>query len=113
MIIRKVHDVPAEPVTEPGAHKVSRRILLSPAEGAPNFTMRRFEVAPGGFTMRHRHNYEHEIYVLSGKGTAWTRSGEITIGPDNAIMVLPDEEHQFLNNGDEPLVFLCLIPNMK
>ncbi|MCK9243781.1 MAG: cupin domain-containing protein [Candidatus Marinimicrobia bacterium] len=112
MIIRKVNDVPAEPVTEPGAAQVTRRILLSPCEAAPNFTMRRFEVAPGGFTMFHQHNYEHEIYILSGRGKVRRKDSEIEIAPHDAILVLPNEEHQFINIGDEPLVFLCLIPNI-
>jgi quercetin dioxygenase-like cupin family protein len=63
--------------------------------------------------MRHKHNYEHEIYILSGRGDAWKVNGQVKIGPENVILVLPDEEHQLLNTGDEPLIFLCLIPNMK
>ena len=30
---------------------------------------------------------------------------------DDVIYVAPDELHQFRNVGDEPLVFLCLVPN--
>lgn len=112
MVIRNLNTVPSEPVVDPGAEKVSRRILISPQEGAPHFTMRRFEVAPGGFTIYHKHDFEHEIYVLSGKGRARRNDSEVQIAPDDAILVMPNEDHQFINTGNESLVFLCLIPNM-
>ncbi|HOO14239.1 MAG TPA: cupin domain-containing protein [Candidatus Marinimicrobia bacterium] len=111
MIIRKVKEVPAEPVAEPGAENVRRQVLLSPSEGAPHFTLRRFEIAPGGQTMYHHHNYEHEIYVLAGVGKARGRNSEVKINQDDAILVLPNEEHQIVNTGITPLIFLCLIPN--
>jgi len=112
MIIRKVENVSPDPVTELGAERVSRQILLSPQEGAPHFTLRRFTIAPGGHTMYHQHNYEHEIYILSGKGKARRKDSEIEICENDAILVLPDEEHQIINTGNSSLVFLCLIPNM-
>ena len=111
MIIRKVKEVPAEPVMEIGAEKVRRQILLSPGEGAPHFTLRRFEIAGGGQTMYHQHNYEHEIYILSGVGKARGKNSEVALHPNDAILILPDEEHQIVNTGITPLVFLCLIPN--
>ena len=44
--------------------------------GAPNFTMRHFEVAPGGRTPFHAHPWEHEVYVLSGTGKVRQKGGE-------------------------------------
>ncbi|HPC36577.1 MAG TPA: cupin domain-containing protein [Candidatus Marinimicrobia bacterium] len=96
---------------EIGAEKVRRQILLSPSEGAPHFTLRRFEIAPSGQTMYHQHNYEHEIYILSGVGKACGKDSELAVFPNDAILILPDEEHQIVNTGNTPLVFLCLIPN--
>ena len=52
----------------PGAQGCSIRWLVGEAEGAPNFAMRQFEVAVGGHTPKHSHPYEHEVFVLEGRG---------------------------------------------
>ena len=44
------------------------RWLLDERDGAPTFAMRQFEVAPGGHTPQHFHDYEHEVFVLEGTG---------------------------------------------
>lgn len=111
MIIKSLENTPAEPINEVGVNGVTRQILLGPVDGAPNFTMRCFTVAPGGYTYYHTHDYEHEIFILSGAGTARGRDQEVPIRAGEAILVLPNELHQILNPHSEPLVFLCLIPN--
>jgi quercetin dioxygenase-like cupin family protein len=73
--------------------------------------MREFEVAPGGFTPRHEHPYEHEVYVLSGEGQVFSGDQPHPIRSGDVILVQPDETHQFRNTGSVPLRFLCLIPN--
>ncbi len=68
MIIRKYTDVEAEDVKMEEASGVKKRVLISEADGAPNFIMRRFTIEPGGHTPYHTHPWEHELYVLSGTG---------------------------------------------
>src|SRR5438874_1228485 len=64
------HDqVPASEVTMEGAAGCRVRWLIGEGDKAPNFAMREFEVAPGGHTPKHFHDYEHEVYVLAGRGT--------------------------------------------
>ena len=36
---------------------------------APSFTMRQFEISPGGHTPKHAHGYEHEVFIL--EAPAW------------------------------------------
>ena len=67
MIITHAKDVKAEDVGE-GAKGVKIRWLIGEQDGAPNFAMRHFEVAPGGHTPHHSHDWEHEVFVLSGRG---------------------------------------------
>ena len=55
----------------PGATGCQVRWLVGPGDGAPNFAMREFEVAPGGHTPRHSHPYEHEVFVLQGSGVVY------------------------------------------
>jgi quercetin dioxygenase-like cupin family protein len=73
--------------------------------------MREFEVEPGGHTPKHFHNYEHEIYVLDGRGVVVDGDEERPLNPGDVLLVSPNDVHQFRNTGSETLRFLCLIPN--
>ena len=93
-----------------GAEGVTFRLLIGHRDGAPHFAMRHFTVEPGGHTPLHRHPYEHEILVLSGK--ALVRSGDTYRGLQvgDALLVSPQELHQIRNCGDQALQFICLVP---
>ena len=106
-------EIEGKTVTEPGARGVTIRVLMGDNVGAPTFTMRHFEIAPGGATPYHTHPWEHEVYVLSGKGKARRKGGETEVGPGSFVYVAPDEEHNFVNAGDAPFSFLCVIPATK
>lgn len=110
MKINPIQEHTQNPVMMPGADGAKMRMLIGPAEGARNFHMRHFEVAPGGFTPHHQHDYEHEILVLRGSGTAVSEQGDRTMRAGDVIWVAPNEMHQFRNTGNEPLEFICLIP---
>ncbi|MBN1857584.1 cupin domain-containing protein [Candidatus Bipolaricaulota bacterium] len=89
---------------------VTKQVLIGPQAGAPNFAMRRFTVAPGGFTPYHTHAWEHEVYILSGHGVAKGAHGEKPVVAGDFVYVPPEEEHQFRNPSREPLQFLCMVP---
>jgi len=110
MIVRRYSDIKAQVVDMDGAKGVAKRVLVSEADGAPNFIMRQFIVEPGGYTPYHTHNWEHEIYVLSGRGQVLKHGGFNELEAGSVVFVAPNEEHGFENTGDEPLVFLCSIP---
>ena len=95
-----------------GAVGVTKRVLIGQEDGAPNFIMRQFTLQPGGKTPYHTHNWEHEVYVLSGSGVAKQADGENDIASGSVVLVLPNEDHGFVNTGTEPLVFLCSIPKL-
>ena len=110
MKIKIAEDVPAETVEMEGASGAQVRLLVGEAEGAPNFYMRMFTLAPGGHTPRHTHAWEHEMYVLSGSGLAVTPDGELPVRAGQCIYVAPGDDHQFRNTSDDELKFLCLVP---
>jgi len=112
VIIKKTRSVPKVPIIEDGVKDVERQVLLGPDDGIPNFIMRQFTVEPGGYTFYHTHDFEHEIYIVSGSGIAKSDREETPFSKKTAILVKPNEVHQFINNGTEPLVFLCLIPKI-
>jgi quercetin dioxygenase-like cupin family protein len=111
MKVSHYEKVDQAPVTMEGSHGCQVRWLVDEANGAPNFAMRQFEVAPGGFTPRHSHPYEHEVFVLEGEGVVFEGDKEHRLAAGDFVLVTPDEVHQFRNTGDVPLKFLCLVPN--
>jgi quercetin dioxygenase-like cupin family protein len=68
-------------------------------------------VAPGGYTPRHSHPYEHEVFVLEGAGVVFEGETAHPLKAGDVVFVVPGEVHQFRNTGDRPLKFLCMVPN--
>lgn len=110
MKIKQINAHEQKPVTMPGATGARMRMLVGPEDGARNFHMRHFEVAPGGFTPHHQHDYEHEILILKGEGVAKSEQGDRPVRPGDVLFVAPNEMHQFVNTGPGALEFVCLIP---
>ena len=113
MLIRKPQQVDAQAMDMPGASGVMMRLMVGRDDGAPHFAMRLFEVAPGGHTPQHAHNYEHQVMIVSGDGQVLGGVGNLTIRPvtgGDVIFVPANETHQFRNPGQMPLTFLCLVP---
>ena len=111
MKVNQYEHVSQQPVEMEGSAGCQVRQLLGERDGTPNFAMRQFEVAPGGFTPRHSHPYEHEVFVLEGEGVVYEGDQPHPLKAGDVVFVKPDEVHQFRNPGASPLKFLCLIPN--
>ena len=111
MKVNHFEEVAQAPVNMEGASGCQVRWLVDEKQGAPNFAMRQFEVAPGGYTPRHSHPYEHEVFVLEGNGVVYEGDKEHRLAAGDVVFVVPGEVHQFRNTGDVPLKFLCMVPN--
>lgn len=111
MKVLPFESIPATPVEQEGAAGCRIRCLIGEADGAPSFSMRQFEVAPGGHTPKHSHAHEHEVFVLEGTGVVLDGETERRIAPGTAVFVPPNRAHQFRNTGSTPMKFLCLIPH--
>lgn len=111
MIHRRTDDVPSIEVVMEGVERTSMQWVFSRLEGAPNFSMRRFVISPRGRIGLHSHPWEHEIFILSGRGTAFTPDERADIGPGDAMYIPSHELHGYENTSGEDLVFLCMIPN--
>jgi quercetin dioxygenase-like cupin family protein len=109
--IMRAGDVPAAPVSHEDATGVTIRWLISKDDGAPNFAMRLFEVAPEGHSPLHRHDWEHEVYIVEGSGELDWEGEEKPFAAGDFVFVAPGREHRFRNTGTGPLKFLCLVPN--
>jgi len=103
-------DIPANNLALSGARDVNVRLLIGPEDGARNFVMLLLEIKPGGNTPEHSHEWEEEIFIKSGGGKIKTVLGEKPIRAGDVVYFGPNESHQFLNTGTDPLEFICLIP---
>jgi len=108
--IAKYQDIIAEPVTTEGAEGVTIRWLIAKQDGAENFAMRFFEISQEGQTPLHTHDFEHEVFVVGGKGVVWREGKEIALEAGSFIFVPEGEKHCFKNTGHEMLKFICIIP---
>jgi quercetin dioxygenase-like cupin family protein len=112
MKVSSTQAIESRPVTMEGSSGCTVRWLVDAQDGAPNFAMREFEVAPGGYTPSHHHPYEHEVYVLSGAGEVYEGDQSRPLKAGDVVYVAPDEVHQFRNTGTSPMRFLCMVPNV-
>ncbi len=103
--------IEAAPVDTQGASNCRMRCLIGPDDAAPSFSMRQFDIAPGGHTPKHAHAHEHEVFILEGTGTVLEGDREHPLRPGSVVFVPPNQLHQFRNTGGGPLKFLCLIPH--
>src|SRR4030042_5295446 len=89
---------------------VTMRIVAGTAEKAPTFVMRVFEIQAGSATPLHSHDWEHEIYILAGKGVVRSGGKETALAEGDAVTVLPNEQHSFLNAGKDVFRMICCVP---
>ncbi|KQC08248.1 MAG: cupin [Smithella sp. SDB] len=94
------------------AKEIAGRVVAGKADGANNFCMRIFEIAPGGHTPKHAHPWEHEMFIHSGVGEIYGNGKWNPLGPGNVVFMPPDEEHQVRNTGKELLILACLVPSI-
>ena len=109
MKVEKSSDVPKTSVELDGAKDVEIRWLISKDDGAENIAMRMFELRPGGHTPLHTHTHEHEVFVVQGEGIFVCEGKEYKFDREYVIFVPPNKEHQFRNDGNSVLRFLCII----
>lgn len=111
MIIKNIDQVPLQDVNMEGAKDVKVRVVFGPADKAPTFAMRVFELAPSGHTPFHQHPFEHEAVLLDGDVAAVTETGEHPLKKGDTVLVPADEKHQFKNrSASQPARFMCLVP---
>lgn len=105
MIVRPAKQAPVQELA-PG---VKMRWCISQADGAENFYLRLVEVAVDSAPPPpHEHPFEHEMYILEGRGTAVGPEGEQPFNAGDTLFIPPGESHQLRHLT--ALKFICLIP---
>jgi quercetin dioxygenase-like cupin family protein len=102
-------EVKAEKVEMEGADKVTVRWVISEDDGAPTFALRVFEFEPGGHSPYHRHDWEHEIFILEGVGYMTIEGEKRPCKPGDAAFIPGSTWHNF-TAGDRGMRMICLVP---
>ncbi|MFC7071076.1 cupin domain-containing protein [Halobaculum lipolyticum] len=108
-VVKRGGEVAAETVD--AGEGMSKAVLLDESDGAPNFAMRRFELAPGATVPTHTNEVEHEQYVLAGEYTVGIDGETYTVAAGDALLIPAGVPHWYRNDGDEPGAFVCVVPN--
>ncbi|QEE15049.1 cupin domain-containing protein [Promethearchaeum syntrophicum] len=96
-----------------GSTETTIRVFISEEE-APNFIMRRFEIKPLGQIGVHSHDWEHEIFILNGNVVLINDKGDRElVNSGEFVFIPPNESHGYINEGNETVAFICMIPKKK
>lgn len=106
MYVKNYREVPSEPG---GSDGLTVRWVINASQGATNFAMRIIELEPGAESPLHKHENEHEAYVLAGSGEVETDNGKADLKEGAAIFIPALENHRFRNTGKDTLRFVDVI----
>lgn len=90
-----------------GWRGVTRYTLLRPHVVPAQFSLRYFELAPGGYSSFEKHAHVHTVVVLRGHGKAVVGLQAFDVVPLDLIYVPPHTPHRWVNESAEPFGFLC------
>ena len=107
--VKHIKDIPKETVK--AGTNAYRQVLIGTEEG-PNYIMRRFTINPGGEIPPHTNLVEHEQYVLHGSAQIGIEKDVIKVEKDDVVFIPAGVPHWYKTEGDEPFVFLCIVPNI-
>ena len=94
-------------------HTIVGKRKSDPSEPGPARELRYFELQPGAVSRLERHEHEHLVIVKRGTGYAVIDTQVTEIGPHDVVYVGPLELHQFVNRGDEPFGFYCIVDAVR
>lgn len=90
---------------------VEMKWLINREDGAENFEMRIFRIKPGGRIPKHMHpEIDHEQYVLKGRMKIGIGDEVHSIKAGDAVYIPAGTFHWYVNDGDEDVEFICVIP---
>lgn len=106
--VKRAEEVEAKPVAAGTATAV--QVLVGPADGAPNFALRRFVMGEGGGMPLHTNLVEHEQYVLTGRARVTVGETVHDVRAGNALYIPAGMPHSY-EVVEAPFEFLCVVPN--
>jgi len=73
-------------------------LITSRLDDAQNFSMRLFKISPNGFTSKHSHSCEHEVFILNSEGFIYDGNEKIRIEKDDCFIIHQFEVHQLFTD---------------
>lgn len=110
MIVEHIKNVPGIKLAGEGINGVLKKVLVSPQEGWEGWVMRVFELESGGHTPKHTHDWPHINWIVSGKGSLFLEDKLHNIEAGSFAYVPNNILHQFKNEGEDNLTFICIVP---
>jgi quercetin dioxygenase-like cupin family protein len=110
MIVAHEREVLATQLNHPEIKNAVKKVLISPKEGWEGYVMRTFELGKGGHTPKHSHAWPHINYITQGKGILHLDGKDYDLEAGSFAYIPNDKIHQFRNNGSEPFVLICIVP---
>jgi quercetin dioxygenase-like cupin family protein len=84
------------------------RWLITHRNGAPNFSMRLIVVPEGSTTPAHKHDYEHEIFIISGRGESVLDGKTSKLGPNSFLFIPGGVFHTI--KAKKKMRMICIVP---
>ena len=102
------------PGDDPGGTGVSRHTIVGarktdPGDSGPAMELRYFELQPGAASRLEKHEHEHYVIVRRGEGYAIVGDVATEIAAGDVVYVGSLELHQFVNRGETPFGFFCVV----
>ncbi len=93
--MKHIHYLDQEPekIEADGAKGAVIRHVIAEKDGAPNFNMRVISLEPGGQSPNHSHPWEHEFFILRGKGIGEVENKKVTLKQGDVVFVPPNVQH--------------------
>jgi quercetin dioxygenase-like cupin family protein len=108
-VVRRAGEIDYETVD--AADGLEKGVLVGPDQGAPNFAIRRFTLAPGADVPEHTNEVEHEQYVLEGEYVVGIDDEEHVVSEGDSLLIPAGTVHWYRNESEQEGAFLCAVPN--
>jgi quercetin dioxygenase-like cupin family protein len=108
-VIKRDDDVTYETLSK--AEGTEKAVVLDESDGAPNFRMRRYRLAPGAEVPKHTNGVEHEVHTVTGEYVVGLDEEEHRVSAGDSLLIPPGTVHWFRNESDAESEFICLVPN--
>lgn len=108
-VVRRAEEINYDPVD--AADGLEKGVLVGPEQGAPNFAIRRFTLAPGAEVPKHTNEVEHEQHVLAGEYVVGIEDEEHVVSAGDSLLIPAGTVHWYRNESEQEGAFLCAVPD--
>ena len=92
---------------------IIRKVIIGAKEESCLFDVRYFEIAEGGFSSLEKHQHEHVVICVRGKGKVLLNDTIFNLDFLDIVYISPHTPHQLINEGKEPFGFFCIVNSVR